>query len=270
MGRLYLSDTLKLILSDKINVPDAEIERLSGTFYRLGLSDNDEMYGILFMIYSIAETKSQLPMSMGNFRSIWINNGGISLDFVSTLATFVKNGMLKIKKRNKDTVSDLITAEEEEDSSSVVIFVEATELFNECVSLISNFLEKYSNPVLEGVLQEDVPSFVKSYIKRLYNVLDDLHVFVELESFSDDGNTRRVNMNINNTSRYDINDNEIEKLAKSFIKNKESKVVDVECYKDTNKTLFLGIDFKQGTKDFNFSCATIFSFIEDLEVNHVK
>lgn len=34
MGRLYLSDTLKLILSDKINVPDTEIERLSGTFYK--------------------------------------------------------------------------------------------------------------------------------------------------------------------------------------------------------------------------------------------
>lgn len=49
MGRLYLSDTLKLILSDKINVPDTEIERLSGTFYKLGLSDNDETYGILFI-----------------------------------------------------------------------------------------------------------------------------------------------------------------------------------------------------------------------------
>ena len=40
MGRSYLSDTLKLILSDKVNVPDNEIEKLSGTFYKLGLSDN--------------------------------------------------------------------------------------------------------------------------------------------------------------------------------------------------------------------------------------
>lgn len=51
MGKLYLSDTLKLILSDKVSVPDNEIEKLSGTFYKLGLSDNDETYGILFMIY---------------------------------------------------------------------------------------------------------------------------------------------------------------------------------------------------------------------------
>jgi hypothetical protein len=49
MGKLYLSDTLKLILSDKVNVPDNEIEKLSGTFYKLGLSDNDETYGILFI-----------------------------------------------------------------------------------------------------------------------------------------------------------------------------------------------------------------------------
>nr|DAN56317.1 MAG TPA: hypothetical protein [Caudoviricetes sp.] len=34
MGRSYLSDTLKLILSDKVNVPDNEIEKLSGTFYK--------------------------------------------------------------------------------------------------------------------------------------------------------------------------------------------------------------------------------------------
>ena len=34
MGKLYLSDTLKLILSDKVNVPDNEIEKLSGTFYK--------------------------------------------------------------------------------------------------------------------------------------------------------------------------------------------------------------------------------------------
>lgn len=237
---------------------------------KLGLSDNDETYGILFMIYSIAVTKSQLPMSMGNFRSIWSRCGGISLDFVSTLATFVKSGILKIKKRNKSTVLDMLTVEEEEDTSNVVIFVEATDLFNECVSLLSNLLDAYRNPVYEGVIQDEVPSFVKSYVKRLYDVLDDLHVFVELESFSDESNSRRVNLNINNTSRYDINDNEIEKLAKSFIKNRESKIVDVECYKDTNKTLFLGIDFKQGTKDFNFSCATIFSFIEELELNHVK
>jgi len=270
MGRSYLSDTLKLILSDKVNVPDNEIEKLSGTFYKLGLSDNDEVYGILFMIYSIAITKSQLPMSMGNFRNIWSRCGGISLDFVSTLATFVKCGILKIKKRNKSTVLDMLTVEEEEDTSNVVIFVEATDLFNECVSLLSNLLDTYRNHVYEGVIQDEVPSFVKSYVKRLYDVLDDLHVFVELESFSDESNSRRVNLNINNTSRYDINDNEIEKLAKSFIKNRESKIVDVECYKDTNKTLFLGIDFKQGTKDFNFSCATIFSFIEELELNHVR
>ena len=34
MGKLYLSDTLKLILSDKVNVPDNEIDKLSGTFYK--------------------------------------------------------------------------------------------------------------------------------------------------------------------------------------------------------------------------------------------
>jgi hypothetical protein len=270
MGKLYLSDTLKLILSDKVNVPDNEIDKLSGTFYKLGLSDNDEIYGILFMIYSIAVTKSQLPMSMGNFRSVWHRCGGISLDFVSTLATFVKSGILKIKKRNKSTVLDMLTTEEIDDTSSVVIFVEGTDLFNECVSLMSNVLETYGSPVFEGVIQNEVPSFVKSYVKRLYDVLDDLHVYTELESFSDESNTRRVNLNINNTSKYDINGSEIEKLAKSFIKNRESRVVDVECYKDTNKTLFLGIDFKQGTKDFNFSCASIFSFIEELELNHVK
>lgn len=268
MSKLYLSDTLNLILSDDYNVEDSDIKKLSSTFYNLGISDNNELYGILFMVYSIAKLNIELPVSVGTFRNIWVSSGGVSLDFVSTLANFVKGGFLKLKKYNKEDVT--LPVDREEALEDVIVFVESTDLFNDCVQCFKDFITSKNMSIQEGFNSSDVPAFIKSYIKRLYDVLDDLSVYVELESFSDEDNSRRINMIINNISKYDIRDTEIEKLAKSFIKTGESRVIDVECYRDSNSSLFLGIDFKQGTKDFNFSCSDIFNFVEDLEVNHVK
>lgn len=269
MGKLYLSDTLNLILSDDYNVEDSDIKRLSSTFYNLGISDNNELYGILFMIYSIAKSDITLPVSVGIFRDIWDSSGGVSLDFVSTLANFVKGGFIKLSKQKLDGgLSGNITGDES--LESIIVFVNGTDLLNSCVQVFKDFIKSKEVSIQEGVGVNEVPSFVKTYIKRLYDVLDDLSVYVELESFSDEDSVRRVNLNINNTSKYDISDSAIEKLAKSFIKNGERRVVDVECYKDSSRILFLGIDFRKDTKDFNFSCADIFNFIEDLEVNHVR
>ena len=188
---------------------------------------------------------------------------------MSTLANFVKGGFIKLSKQKLDSsYSDNIT--DEESLESIIVFVNGTDLLNSCVQVFKDFIKSKEVSIQEGVGVNEVPSFVKTYIKRLYDVLDDLSVYVELESFSDEDSVRRVNLNINNTSKYDISDSAIEKLAKSFIKSGERRVVDVECYKDSSRILFLGIDFRKDTKDFNFSCADIFNFIEDLEVNHVR
>nr|DAQ48222.1 MAG TPA: hypothetical protein [Bacteriophage sp.] len=245
-----LENTLRLILSDSYNIPDSEYETLSGMVSNLGIADSDESYGMMYLAYVMARDNITFPIRIKDLRFMWSKEGSV-LNFTNILVSFSRNGFVKLAKVDSELV------------------VKATDQLEELVFIFRDVIYLYSLPVFEGVAVRNTPKAVKNFVTNIQKELNDVKIFVELESYDSD-DTERVNLIFKKVSDYTLKDKELEELVKKYIKTGERDVVDVESYRDSKSTLFVGIDFRAGTKNFNSVINNIDDLFDDLEMNYVK
>ena len=245
-----LENTLRLILSDSYNIPDDGYVTLSGMVSNLGIADSDESYGMMYLAYVMAREDVTFPIRIKDLRFLWSKEGSV-LNFTNILVSFSRNGFIKLAKI--------------EDS----LVVNSTEQLSELIFIFKDVIDLYSLPVFESVAVRNTPKVVKNFVTNVQKELNNVKIFVELESF-DSEDTERINLLFKRVSDYTLKDKELEELVKKYIKTGERDVVDVESYRDSKSTLFVGIDFRAGTKNFNSVINNIDELFDDLEMNYVK
>lgn len=258
----YLDNSLKLILSDSVNMPDDEYVALSGILNTFGLSDVDNSYGILNVFLALAKhsmhSELEFPMSLESLEQC-VNHDSDVVDFNRYIIPMVTLGFITL---NRD--------KEYQD----VVIVSITDKFDLVLDTFIDVLTTYSindTSVTEGLkLDSSYPAYVTTFAKRVYGLLEDLDIVTDLESYTLDDKTFNVSFHLSKCSNYQITSNALDKLAKSYLSTGNKAVVNFDCYKDGKYELYVSLDFAQSTRDLSDIAVDIYNLVEDLELNYVK
>lgn len=265
-------DSLKLVLSDDYDIPDSEYKKLSGILLDNGLSEKSFDTGVIQLAYLMTRYSYTFPISINFLRELW-ERKYVSFNFISMLATLVRDGYLKLRKVKREVYinSNTITKSSSDDlDSDIFVVVYDTDAMKSVINVLQTIVDTSEEKISEGVIGYDIttPKTVRSMLDKLDSLMKDLSISVELESFVKDDvlKTQRINTVLKDTSKYNCTDAIMQRTAKKYL-SKNRQVKDIEVYQDSSDELFIGLDVDSG--NLTGIADSIKDFVEDLEVNYV-
>lgn len=269
-----VQDSLELLFYDDYKISDSDYRSLSEILLSNEMSELAFDSGLVQIIKLLHETGAKFPISINFLQYLWKEHF-VEFNFVKMFIPLVQNGILRISKVNRKTLESgkiLHDISTEDTSQDKFVVVYATDKFNLIFNQFSSILSKYKF-ALSSYLNEGVaiaPQKVKNFVDRANRLLQNMNIKISIESYIKDSemSSEEINLLIDNTSDYDLKNNNIQRIAKKYI-GKLNYVLQVEAYKESRDELFLGIKLL-ARGDYKEIPMQLFSMMQDLEVNGVS
>lgn len=261
-------DSLKLVLSDNYEISDSDYKALSDILLEAGLSDRAFDSGLVQLIHLMIRYNHRYPISLTFLKELW-EYENISYNFVKMLGDLLREGVISLRKVKRETFfkSDNITkSNTEELDKDIYIVIYGSQKFNSVFSKFNDILNKRSSSLHEGA---GLPKKYQDLVDKTIKLLKNISILVSVESFTSDSalGVASLSMILSQTSKYKYKDKDIQRIASKWIKGREIK--SVESYKESNSELFLGLDLINSESSFLRLADSIYSFMEELEVQGV-
>lgn len=261
-------NSLKLIFSEDYNMSDSDYKKLSDILIQNNLTVNAFDGGLVQIIKLLFDHKLSFPITLNLLQDLW-SDTYVKFNFIKMLSPLIKDGVIKIRKVSKQTLSARtnISKLPEEPDTDITIVIYASNIleniFREFCIVLSS---KGKKGILEGT--DIAPSKIKGFVNKLNRQLSSLNIITSIESYMKDDITEDVNLIISGVSNYSVRSQDIQNKFKRSLGN-VSYVDSVEAYKEGKDELFLGLSLKI-QKDYKDLVPKIFNILNDLEVNYVS
>lgn len=262
-------DSLKLVLSDSLEISDSGYKSLSDILVSQGLSDTAFDSGLIQMIHLMVKNHYRFPISITFLKELW-ETENTSFNFVKMVGDLLKNGSISLRKVKRETFykdNSITKSDKEDKDKDLYVVIYGTKDFNK---IFSEFERVFNNrEVIQESFGSNVPKKINDILSRASSLLKNMDIGISLESYVEDSvlGVSRLNLIISRTSKYIYKDKDIQRVASRVIKG--SSVQGVESYIESDSELFLGIDLYSKDVSYRDLSDKIYSFVEELEVKGV-
>lgn len=269
-----MKDNLKLLFSDEYKISDSDYNSLSEILISNDVSEIAFDGGLVQIIKLLHETGAKLPITVNMLQYIW-KSKLISYNFVKSLVPLVSNGIIKLRKVNRERLTsgkilhDLSLENLTQDKFVVVYSTQKFDVINkQFIEILSKYKFELPSYISEGVSTE--PQKVRAFIDRSNRLLSNLKIKLSVESYMKDDSEgiEEINIIVSGTSDYDIKPSEMQRKSRQHL-NKISYVISSEAYKESKNEIFIGLSLKIQSfyKELPMQ---LFNFIQDLEINGIS
>lgn len=269
-----MKDNLKLLFSDEYKISDSDYNSLSEILISNDVSEIAFDGGLVQIIKLLHETGAKLPITVNMLQYIW-KSKLISYNFVKSLVPLVSNGIIKLRKVNRERLTsgkilhDLSLENLTQDKFVVVYSTQKFDVINkQFTEVLSKYKFELPYYISEGVSAE--PQKVRAFIDRSNRLLSNLKIKLSVESYMKDDSegVEEINIIASGTSDYDIKPSEMQRKSRQNL-NKISYVISSEAYKESKNEIFIGLSLKIQSS-YKELPMQLFNFIQDLEINGIS